>query len=88
MPKTRFLIPVLFFALFTGGTCHYDQNQVDPGCRATTTSCRWGRPYVCADGQWRPVGDLACTATCCMTRMGVHGCVAASSCVPELEAGR
>ena len=74
---------VLFLAL-TAGTCHNPNNIVDTSCVANTTVCRNERPYVCAGGQWRPVGDTTCTAVgavCCSTALNVHACVRPSSCV-------
>lgn len=80
------LLPLFLYLGLTAGTCQRPGNIVDDSCVANSTVCRNGRPYVCAEGVWRTVGDTSCVGAggvCCMTRAGVHACVAPTSCVAE-----
>ena len=83
----RFL-SLLLFATLLGGTCHNPNNIASDTCTLGSTMCRGDRPYACADGYWRPVGDSMCAplgGMCCMTHSHVHACVNQSRCSGEAK---
>lgn len=80
----RILKTVLALTLL-GAACH-NKNNIAASCTLGATMCQGDRPYVCADGYWRPVGDTQCApvgGVCCMTASHVHACVRQTSCVGE-----
>lgn len=79
------LLPLILYAALTAGTCQRPGNVPDVTCQDGSSLCMNDRPYVCAGGVWRTVGDSTCSplgAVCCFTRAAVHACVAPTSCVP------